>query len=466
MSRAEDVHSAAAYLAAIDGATPAPSADTKPPRLRAFTARELWSDPSLSAPPVAHIWPLAVKGRVTILSSREKAGKSTLVTAACAAYTAGREFLGQALQPGRSLWLGLDEPLGDLAQRARRDGADGDRFLVLDERPESLGAFVEVLRDCTPDVVVIDTLSDWWFGHVQHEKDANEVAGFLRPYTRVVRETGVALVLLHHLPKAEGASYRGSTAMGALVDILATLKPPRAGAADDGDGDEMGDDDGRRILSVRGRGVRETLALSFDGTRYELGEKPLPLPLRILRALVDGPMSSNDLTDLLGKRKTDVLQEVQRLRGDGYVLEASGRSGWRISDSGRTLLRTGAAHALHLTGTGREPLREPLVTRGAPDRNHPGTGPEPLGNHSGTEVLGSAPLSVPDSVFLSTSREPLPAPRAEPSSEPPPEPSGDAAPVDRGDGVLVFPDGSQTLTPERLAAERAKRAERLTQEVA
>ena len=94
------------------------------------------------------------------------------------------------------------------------------------------------------------------------------------------------------------------------------------------------------MLRVVGRaGVRAILELTFDGTRYGLGDAPLSLSQRILRKLEDGAASASELTEMLHKRKGDVLDEVRRLKSEGYASENRGRVD--ITVSGRWLLRNG-----------------------------------------------------------------------------------------------------------------------------
>lgn len=370
-----------------------------PPAVRTLGA--LLSDPSLTDPPHALVPDLVYAGRVTLLSGREKSGKSTLVGQAAAALSCGGSFLGATLEPARVLWLPLDEPRGDLVRRVERHGADHDAFLVADDRPASAAQLGAMVHACGARVVVVDTLSDLWAGFVSEEKDAGETANFLRPYARLARETGVGLVLLHHLPKTQGTMYRGSTAIGATVDILATLTPIRVG---DEPGDEPADDDGRRILRVKGRAdVSATVSLSFDGERYARGHAPLPLRDRVLRSLRDEPATASELAEILGKRKGDVLQEVRTLKAQGLITQTRGNGPFILTVAGAATLGTEPGTG---TGTGAGLLSRPSQRPRAPL----GTGAEPRGNSLGTAAgTGARPATsspVPTTLALPLSREP------------------------------------------------------------
>jgi len=367
--------------------------DSESRELRVWTLGELLADPALTAPPVAIIPSLAYEGRVTLLSGREKSGKSTLVGQAVAALSAGTVFLDVPLTKRRTLWFALDEQKGDLVRRARDYEADPGQFLIADQRPESAARFAEVIRLHGADLVVVDTLSDLWAGFVRDEKDATQVGPFVRQYAQAVRDTGAGLILLHHLPKAPGASYRGSTALGSVVDILATLTPFRAPGSDEHD-DETSQDDGRRVLFVRGRNIPTmTTRLSFDGERYSRGDAPLPLKRRILSLLSDAPMSANDVREALSKRKEEVLAQLRELRGDGLVEQESTRAPYVITSTGmRYLAGTDVGTDSMKTSTG-------VVSSG--------TLLELSGNQSGTYALGGQGESVPAGDSLSLSREPM-----------------------------------------------------------
>ena len=155
------VGGAAATDALRDGSRDAPQ------RARASTARTLadWLDePDLLSPPAATIPHLVVKGRVTLLSGREKIGKSTLVASAVAAVSCGQNVLGVPIErPLQTIWYNIDEPIGDTVLRFGRLGADAGRIAINREprlESELLAALeVDLASFEGVDLVVVDTLS-------------------------------------------------------------------------------------------------------------------------------------------------------------------------------------------------------------------------------------------------------------------------------------------------------------------
>src|SRR5439155_14612830 len=73
------------------------------------TLAQLLEDPDALKPPEATVPRLGYRGRTTLLFAREKAGKSTLMTAGAAALTGGVDFLGERCSPRSVLWVSADQ---------------------------------------------------------------------------------------------------------------------------------------------------------------------------------------------------------------------------------------------------------------------------------------------------------------------------------------------------------------------
>jgi 5S rRNA maturation endonuclease (ribonuclease M5) len=309
--------------------SPKLEASTEIARPTPHALRALLERPELMLPPPALIPNIAYQGRVTLLSAREKAGKSTLVGQGVAALSRGGHFLNEQLQPGRVLWYPIDEPAGDTVRRLQLFGADPDSVIIQTERPTADELRAEILAT-NAKLVVIDTLGELWSGRITSARDAEEVGPYLRPFVVVARETNCALVLLYHTTKS-GAEYRDSVQIGASVDIILTLRMPGIKSeADGGEWDTGREDDGRRVLDGRGRGgINVKVRLAFDGTRYNMGDAPMPLRSRVLNELTYGPASGNSLVSVLKARRDTVLSELRTLSAEGLVEQT--RDGQKIS---------------------------------------------------------------------------------------------------------------------------------------
>ena len=72
------------------------------------------------------------------------------------------------------------------------------------------------IREIRPALIVLDSYRSLWPGG--DENDPAKVAEALDPLRSLVRAERAATVLLHHLPK-NGSNYRGTTAIGAAVEL-------------------------------------------------------------------------------------------------------------------------------------------------------------------------------------------------------------------------------------------------------
>jgi hypothetical protein len=320
---------------------PAAPANSRPAR----TLREWLTEPGILEPPKIIVPMLAVEGRTTLLSGREKSGKSTLVGGAIAALSRGDPVLGvEVAAPIRSLWYSLDEPVADTVRRFDLLGAQGD-LIAIDDEPRSPDALLAAIaRDLDAHagvgVVVIDTLSKLFEQSgidANSSKEAGPVVGRIVDF---LHKRNVAGILLYHTGKG-GREYRGSTAIGATVDEVLTLR--RRGQNEEDDFDDEKADDVRRLLIQDGRNLRGKVQLMYAGGKYRLFEDALAPRKKLLEVLRDhGSVTSRtELVKRAGVRKDTGLKVLAELIVEGLILEQHRR--------------------LSLTRTGNEQLAAELV---------------------------------------------------------------------------------------------------------
>ena len=188
---------------------------------------ELLLRPELLTTPTPAIPYLAWPGLKTLLSAREKTGKSTLALAGAAAASRGASFLAEQTTSKTVLWV-TEEPLGVVVRRASAMSAEPARFIVLPMGSNPSEELQQAVQRWTPEIVVIDTL--YRYAGVEDENDA---AGWLPVFTRLdeITRGNAALLLLVHATKAsKGGEYRGSSAIGGHVDLILSMNAPDAGA--------------------------------------------------------------------------------------------------------------------------------------------------------------------------------------------------------------------------------------------
>lgn len=246
--------------------------------LELMSLARLRDSPDMLAEPESVIPRIAWSGRVTLLASREKSGKSTLLSAGVAAMSRGAPFLGESTTAGNALWLSADlESPYDIDRRFDTFGADPhNTYLAMnwDRRPLS---FLSGVAKGKPRVAVIDTLPAYAGDIVTDASQSSQWIGILRDICTVARDTGTAFVLLHHASRATG-EYRDSTHVGAAVDVILTMREDPLGSV--------------RRITARGRWPVEEFAVRLSGDRFELVGRELTLDARILLHITGAPGTS------------------------------------------------------------------------------------------------------------------------------------------------------------------------------
>lgn len=171
-------------------------------------------------------------GRVTLLCGRGGIGKGLVVMRLVAELTQGRDPInGINIQPLRVHWLTCEEDFEeDLLPLGLASGVDQKRIKSLRIKPgedmvinpEALEALV---KEFGADLIVIDHL----FGFVPAEvktSDPNGGAALMRPFVELAQRTGIAVLVLCHPRKGEGAAWElllGSTMIRNMARLVLVL---------------------------------------------------------------------------------------------------------------------------------------------------------------------------------------------------------------------------------------------------
>ncbi len=282
-----------------DLATPVPS------------LRELLEDPDASKPPAPAVTRLAWAGRVVCIAGGEGIGKTTLVGAGAAGHTIGATFLdGQAHEPGRVLWVNLEEHRADVVRRMVRFGADPDRCFVQERLGEApLAAILSAIAQRAPTVVVIDSINV--LASLCGVVDGGQAAQWLpvlRPLEQAARQSGTAMVWIAQAKKSDG-SYRDSTAIGHSADVVLELPAPEAGSAR------------RRIRIKKTRFDLTDFTVELVGDVYQvvaIGE--LSIDAKVFQYILAHPRySKRAIRDGVGARAGDADAAIARLVASGAI---------------------------------------------------------------------------------------------------------------------------------------------------
>jgi predicted ATP-dependent serine protease len=164
--------------------------------------------------------PLLADGCLTMLAGREGQGKSMLALALASAIGHGAQVAGLDCQQGRVLYIDAENGEREAWRRIRGLAVKPGQLVYTEAVGFNLATDVGELGDLAdehrPRVLVLDSLRSLAPG--LDENDSKPVEAALRPVSRLAQDKGIPVLLLHHAGK-QGVEYRGSTAMGAAVEL-------------------------------------------------------------------------------------------------------------------------------------------------------------------------------------------------------------------------------------------------------
>lgn len=172
--------------------------------------------------------PLLARGAVTMLAGREGQGKSMLALALAAAIGHGSTVAGIRCEQGRVLVVDAENGEREAHRRVRGLGVKAGALVYVEadgfNLRTQLDQLAALLADHAPDVLVLDSFRSLAPG--LDENDSAPVEATLGPLRGLARHHDCGVLLLHHAAKASDG-YRGSTAIGAAVELGFTLARER-----------------------------------------------------------------------------------------------------------------------------------------------------------------------------------------------------------------------------------------------
>jgi SpoVK/Ycf46/Vps4 family AAA+-type ATPase len=195
---------------------------TTTPKLRVLDIEHMLST---EPPPVPWVVePLFVAGCVTMIAGREGTGKSMLALALAAAIGHGSSIAGMDCQPGMVLYVDAENGEREAHRRVRGLGVKSGTLSYYEAQGFNLATDIALLDGLVdkhkPSVLILDSLRSLAPG--LDENDSKQAEAAVRPVSRLAQATGLPVGLLHHAGK-NGHEYRGSTAIGAAVELGFTL---------------------------------------------------------------------------------------------------------------------------------------------------------------------------------------------------------------------------------------------------
>ena len=199
-----------------------------------YAGRLVDLDALLAMPPEPIPWrvhDVVADGTLTIISGESGAGKSWLAQAMCSGVARGRAVAGLPCVKGTALYVDAEMgPRMFVDQRLRPTGASVAEFKYVDamgldiSKPEDLAWLQRLIERLGANFGVVDSLRRLTPSKSENESD--DMAPAVSALAKVARDTGAALVLVHHKGDSE-KFFRGSTAIKDQADALfALLRDP------------------------------------------------------------------------------------------------------------------------------------------------------------------------------------------------------------------------------------------------
>ena len=261
-------------------------------------------------------------GGLALLAGKPKAGKSTMTRDLAFAVSRGSAWLGWKTTPGAVWYLALEDKRSEVRRHFQRMGATGDEPISVFTGRTTEALLPELhaaAAEQRPALIIVDTMQ-----RLIQARDLNdyaEVTRKLEPMLHLARETGAAVVLVHHAGKSKRAdidSVLGSTALTGSVDTLLVLKRS---------------DRYRTVATIQRVGVdvpqtvvsldEESGRVSSGPTREAADQGTLQTAIvEVLRAATE-PLPEKDISAVEGKTTTK-RRALRQLVEDGTVVRDGG----------------------------------------------------------------------------------------------------------------------------------------------
>ena|GEM_PF-2325514 len=164
---------------------------------------------------------LITRGTITLWAGADGVAKTFLIQRLAVEVARGGSFLGRRCRPTRVLYCDYENPAH--AVRDRIDAMTEDPIPNLriwgnwlDSQPPQIGdeSLLTIAREAQP-LVIVDPFR---YAHTADENSSGEMAAVMQ-HLRLVAAAGGSVIIVHHVSKAEGSGYRGSTAIRGAVDL-------------------------------------------------------------------------------------------------------------------------------------------------------------------------------------------------------------------------------------------------------
>ena len=269
--------------------------------------------------PPYRVEPLAVDGHLTVLAATGGDGKTWLGFAMAAGVAHGTSVAGMPCAQGRTVIFDAENGPWVLGSRmkALEEGLPADRVAIYDadglrlSDPEDRAWMLQTIKAEQANLVIIDALRP--LAPDVAENDSDSMAPVVIGAKQLARDSGAAVVLIHHRGHDKTRAFRGSTSIRDQTDVLFVLE------RDDRDSEKrwrrrlwcdkfrLGPEPEDRWLGIRGsKGyVFITEAAPPEGSRKATTRDDVANQALAALLAAGGPMSKSAVARAIGRDKSD-----------------------------------------------------------------------------------------------------------------------------------------------------------------
>lgn len=288
----------------------APDPDTKPPKEPVDILSQLFRWDDIAEMDVSTEWlleKLLPKGAISLVFCPGGGGKTWLLMQLAKAIATGEPFGDLQTLQAPVYFIDFENPLSVVKERREKIGpATGFYYwhLACPTGPRKLDeeAWTDY-KALPPGLLIFDTLRASHNGDENSSKDMALVLSRLKE----LREAGFTIVVLHHTPKGNDGTYKGSTAILDLADHVLSLE--RQGKTEDEEFDP--DSIFKFGCRIKTRFEPHSVFLSFDPAHgFTTKDDPDDETMKIMRDILskEGPLKQKDFRKIL----EDKLEMKQR----------------------------------------------------------------------------------------------------------------------------------------------------------
>ena len=259
------------------------------------------------------------QGGTGIIVGKPKGGKTTFAANLGLAVSRGEDFLGMRTRQGPVLYVALEGPRPEWKRLFRAMGItqEDDLHIFIGRAPQDALLWLRnAVRCYRPVLIIVDTLQR--FTRVKDVSDYAQLSNATDPLIELARDSGAALVYVHHAGKGEKAdpvdSPLGSTAIAGSVDTVMLIKrsPEHRTIATR---QRYGDDLPETILVMD----PATRRISLGGSKTEADQKAMERSMLEYFANLEQTVDEATIREDVEGRRSTQLAALRSLVADGMV---------------------------------------------------------------------------------------------------------------------------------------------------